>query len=780
MAGVLRRSPVLAVLAAAALAGCVDTSSPREDGLFWWPATGPDQPDQPTAPVLLSLTPSSAFAGDPAFVLTVTGTRFQDGAQVTWSGSPRPTTYVSATTLRAQISAADVAVESWPWVGVTNPDGAVSNTYGFGVTRAVPWISGLTPSGVAAGDPGFVLTVSGTGFQNGSRVMWTGVARPTTYLSPTTLRATIAAADVATAGWASVRVENPGGEASWFTDFAVYYPTPTITSLSPAVAPQGGGGFVLTVSGGPFAWGSKVTWNGAWRSTTVVSSSVLQAEIFDTDVATPGSALVAVDPPSPNTGRSAAVTIPVMRPSPTVTAMSPASIAPGSPSFTLTVAGSGFLPGTVVRWNGAARPTRVASSTVLHATIDPGDVASAGAVEVSVYTAPPDGGVASAGTFTIAAASPRAPQAVTYQVDPAHSGSVDLGAPLAFPADPAWVATLADVSSYPLIADGRVYLLSRGSSAGWYGTQLYALDLATGATVWGPLDIPGTYFWSAHAFDGGRLFVVSYDAVLTAFDAATGAEAWSVTVPGGYAEAAPTATGGVVYVAAGSMVSALAASDGRLLWSTYHWSVGQSSPTVTTDGLFVSTPCAIEKLDLLSGTPIWTATAGCQGGIAKTTAFADGALYLREYTASALVGAVHDGFDGTVVGAFGTPSRSSLAIPAVAARRTFLVSATGYQSGYALQALDRSGGVAWTFSGDGQLHAAPLVIGDVVLTGSGAGTVYAVDAGSGTQTWSASAGAAIPFPDEWNVSQPLTGLAAGEGYLVVPAGRRIVAWQLVP
>jgi hypothetical protein len=43
--------------------------------------------------------------------------------------------------------------------------------------------------------------------------------------------------------------------------------------------------------------------------------------------------------------------------------------------------------------------------------------------------------------------------------------------------------------------------------------------------------------------------------------------------------------------------------------------------------------------------------------------------------------------------------------------------------------------------------------------------------------WQASAGAAVPAPDEQNVSQPLTGLAESGGLLVVPAGDTLVAFR---
>ena len=44
--------------------------------------------------------------------------------------------------------------------------------------------------------------------------------------------------------------------------------------------------------------------------------------------------------------------------------------------------------------------------------------------------------------------------------------------------------------------------------------------------------------------------------------------------------------------------------------------------------------------------------------------------------------------------------------------------------------------------------------------------------------WSGNAGSPMAAPDETNGSQPLTGLGAGEGHLIVPAGNTLTAWHL--
>ena len=89
-----------------------------------------------------------------------------------------------------------------------------------------PVASSLAPSGVAAGGPGFTLTVMGTGFVPSSVVQWGGVSRATTFVSSTELRAAIGMADIATAGTAQVTVAtpSPGGGASAPLFFAITSP----------------------------------------------------------------------------------------------------------------------------------------------------------------------------------------------------------------------------------------------------------------------------------------------------------------------------------------------------------------------------------------------------------------------------------------------------------------------------------------------------------------------------------------------------------------------------
>ncbi|NOT57871.1 MAG: DUF1929 domain-containing protein, partial [Deltaproteobacteria bacterium] len=88
-------------------------------------------------------------------------------------------------------------------------------------------------------------------------------------------------------------------------------------------------------------------------------------------------------------------------PVPTTTSLSPTSATARGAGFTLTVNGTNFVNGSVVRWNGVNRTTTFVSATRLTASIAAADIAAAGTVQVTVFNPTPGGGTANAQTFTI-------------------------------------------------------------------------------------------------------------------------------------------------------------------------------------------------------------------------------------------------------------------------------------------------------------------------------------------------------------------------------------------
>jgi len=186
------------------------------------------------------------------------------------------------------------------------------------------------------------------------------------------------------------------------------HPVPTLTSISPTSATAGGAAFTLTVDGSNFISSSVVRWGGANRTTTFGSSTQLTAAIPASSIANGGTVNVTVFNPTPGGGSTTPLTFTVENPVPTLLLLTPSSAVAGTSAFTLTLDGSGFVPSSVVRWNGTARTTTFVNGGRVRAAITASDIATPGTAEVTVFNPTPVGGTSNGRTFTILAAQPLA------------------------------------------------------------------------------------------------------------------------------------------------------------------------------------------------------------------------------------------------------------------------------------------------------------------------------------------------------------------------------------
>jgi Protein of unknown function (DUF4038)/Putative collagen-binding domain of a collagenase/IPT/TIG domain len=357
-------------------------------------------------PTLASLSPSSATAGG-AFTLTLTGVGFVSGATVNFGASPAITpSSVTSTQIVATVPAADIAIAGSVNVTVTNPapGGGTSNAQTFTINNPVPTASSLSPTSATAGGAGFTLTVNGTGFVSTSVVKFNGAAKATTFVSATQITAAITAPDIATAGTANVAVTNPapGGGTSGNVSFTINNPAVTITSLSPPSTTAGGPSFALTINGSGFVNGATVNFgaNPAITPSSVTSTQII-ATIPASEIATAGTSNVTVTNPPPGGGTSGAQVFTINNPVPTEVSIVPPSATVGGSAFTLTVNGTGFVSGSVVKFNGVVKATTFISTTQLTAAIAAADIATAGTVNVAVTSPAPGGGTSGNIQFTI-------------------------------------------------------------------------------------------------------------------------------------------------------------------------------------------------------------------------------------------------------------------------------------------------------------------------------------------------------------------------------------------
>ena len=372
--------------------------------------------------------------------------------------------------------------------------------------------------------------------------------------------------------------------------------------------------------------------------------------------------------------------------------------------------------------------------------------------------------------FATAVSAQVSEQARNFQIDATHTGATT-SATLTPPLKQRWVVNFGQPISYPLIADGRVYVTVKNASVP--GTTLFALNAANGATLWSS-NLGGSFPWSGSCYENGRVFALNASGLLRAFDGATGNVVWSALLPNQFMfTSMPTVRDGVIYTGgagSGGTVYAVNATNGALLWTRSVANGDHSSPAVTSDGVYVSYACPnVYKLDPVTGAVIWHFAPGCSGGGGKTPALYNDRLYVRDSA-----GTIHDSFTGALIGNFVAKNT-----PVFSGSRGFFLEGPNFFGSFGtLRGRDvDTNAVLWSFAGDGSLQSAVLAVNDYVYVGSASGKLYAVNAATGQQVWVTQAGTSIPFVDEHNVSQPVTSFASGEGLLVVPTSTTLVAYE---
>ena len=306
----------------------------------------------PTAHLAITL-PATTVTADTPFTFTVKALDATGAVVPTYIGTVHITTSDTAAKLPADATLAQgVGTFTVTFNTTGNQTITASDTVGnasSGTSPAVsvkpipvPTIASLSPATTVSGGAGFTLIVNGSNFVLTSVVQWNGSNRSTAFVSSSQVTAQITAADIATAGAATVTVFNPapGGGSSNSSTFTITTggsgsnPVPTISVLYPSCAPAGEQ-FINAVNNqlaviGPyptpapgFVAGSVVRWNGSDRPTAGNGSvNGLTAQISASDIAAAGTAAVTVFNPGPGGGLSNSLTFTI-----TTGAVDPQSIA---------------------------------------------------------------------------------------------------------------------------------------------------------------------------------------------------------------------------------------------------------------------------------------------------------------------------------------------------------------------------------------------------------------------------------------------------------------------
>jgi uncharacterized protein (TIGR03437 family) len=232
------------------------------------------------------------------------------------------------------------------------------------------------------------------------------------------MTAAIPATLLRTAGSATLQVNDSTGPGHSLAQPFPIVAAPAITTMVPNSVTAGSQGFTLTVTAANCSTACSVQWNGAPLTTSHPSDSMVTAAVPASLIATAGVASIRLVNQSGGVSNSIAFTI---NPAAAyLNSLSPSSIGAGSDAFPLTVYGSGFAPGSVVRWNGASLATTYVSATQLNAVIGADLVSVRAGVSAAVTVLNPGG--ADSNTVTMAIDPPH-PTILSLSPSSAAAGS---------------------------------------------------------------------------------------------------------------------------------------------------------------------------------------------------------------------------------------------------------------------------------------------------------------------------------------------------------------------
>ncbi|MDH3591716.1 MAG: IPT/TIG domain-containing protein, partial [Planctomycetota bacterium] len=366
-------------------------------------------------PEVTSVSPAVIQQGETNVTLTVTGSGFRDDGDLAITGAGltlAKLTVVSDTEATVEVTAdrdAAVGLRDVEFTHAAIGGGATGKgTDAVDVHHPDPALTSVSPTVVKQAETGVTMTLTGDHFRAGGAVTaGAGVTvKQATRKSDTSFEVTLDVASGAAFGTRDVVYTQPaaGGAAAVTLSkaFSVEAPVPTITSVSPTSIVQGASKEVLTLKGTGFRAGSSVAISGAGLTLgmfTFVSATEVTVEVtVDSDAAL---ATRDVTYTQPTAGGAASATskdaLAIDAPTPTVTAVAPATLMQGDANKTLTVTGTNFRSGGTVAISGAGLTvgkTTFSSTTEVTVEVDAVDAAAAVGTRDVEFTQPAAGGSA--------------------------------------------------------------------------------------------------------------------------------------------------------------------------------------------------------------------------------------------------------------------------------------------------------------------------------------------------------------------------------------------------
>ena len=245
------------------------------------------------------------------------------------------------------------------------------------IPNPIPQIGSVEPRTFPVGGGEFTITVRGTGFVPISVVTLNGQALPTSYVSPTELRAVISAElldellqvrGTSTGATQGQRVAQTapiqfifdvvsGNQSSREPDdpqanrIQPLNSVPILRTITPRDEEVGAPGVTLTLNGNNFNRTSVVNFGGSLHSPLTSTPTQMTVFLPASDLGVAGEVPVTVTNPAPGGGTTPAIQFTVnaqANPVPLITSVDPRSVTAGSAAELLRIEGSGFIPASIL------------------------------------------------------------------------------------------------------------------------------------------------------------------------------------------------------------------------------------------------------------------------------------------------------------------------------------------------------------------------------------------------------------------------------------------------
>ena len=236
-------------------------------------------------------------------------------------------------------------------------DGVVGSAV-LHITNPIPTLTAISPASLT--QLSTPVTVSGTGFVAGSKVMVGNTALLTTFLDAGHLSATVILSQPENAA-IPITVANPAPGASTSNQLSLSTVFPVAVTALKTIIPIGGSTTLQATEGG-FSMS-----NGQWTVVGGASAgSITSTGFYTAPSILPNSNPVTVQ--FSLNGVTGSASLQIVNPTPVVGAISPAALT--QLSTPVTISGSGFVPGSQVLINNVAVATTFVDASHLAATVN--------------------------------------------------------------------------------------------------------------------------------------------------------------------------------------------------------------------------------------------------------------------------------------------------------------------------------------------------------------------------------------------------------------------------